>query len=173
MVPTVASAPMKSKATWGCAMPYDVRIDHDLRLVIATISGEVTEAEVLAYEIDSVWSRPELLGYSELVDLTRVEEIKFRIDRYFPIFADSSARKDPPGELAGCLLIVAADDFHFGLGRMYQAHRELHPRTQRKVGVFRTKDEALAWLAAERASSGTKPSTTDNESCPFPNSPLP
>jgi hypothetical protein len=142
-------------------MPYDLRIDHDMRLVIATVWGDVTESEVLAYENESLWSLPELRGYSELIDVIRVNEITFRLARHFPRFADTSARKDLPGEAAGCLLIVAADDFHFGLGRMYQAHRELHPSTQRKVGVFRTMDDALVWLAAERGSTGAGPSATE------------
>jgi hypothetical protein len=138
-------------------MPYEVRIDHDLRLLVVTVWGDVTEAEVLEYEQDAVWTRPDLLGYSELVDLTEVNEFTFGIARYLPMFADWSARMDPPGDLAGCLLIVAADDFHFGLGRMYQAHRELHPHSQRKVGVLRTVDEALTWLAAERAKPSDPP----------------
>jgi hypothetical protein len=58
---------------------------------------------------------------------------------------------DASGDLGGNLLIVAADDFLFGVARMYQALRELHPDTQRKVGVFRTREEALAWLASVQA----------------------
>jgi hypothetical protein len=146
-------------------MPYQVRIDHDLRLLVATLWGDVTESEVLEYQQHATWTLPELLGYSELIDLTQVNEFTFGIARYLPMFADWSAHMDPPGELAGCLLIVAADDFHFGLGRMYQAHRELHPHTQRKVGVFRTVDEALSWLAAQRAAKASKPPAEEQGHC--------
>jgi hypothetical protein len=146
-------------------MPYQVRIDHDLRLLVVTLRGDMTEAEVLEYQQEAAWTQPELLGYSELVDLTRVSEFTFGIARYLPMFADWSARRDPPGDLAGCLLIVAADDFHFGLGRMYQAHRELHPHSQRKVGVFRSMDEALTWLAAQRTAKKVEPPAEQHGGC--------
>jgi hypothetical protein len=128
-------------------MPYDFLIDHDLRLVISTVHGDVTEADVFAYSNDPIWSRQELRGYSEMIDVTQARKITFHLVATLPLFADRSARRDLPGELAGNLLIVAADDLYFGLGRMYQTLRELHPLTQRKVGVFRTRQDALAWLA--------------------------
>jgi hypothetical protein len=43
------------------------------------------------------------------------------------------------------LAIVAPGDFEFGLGRMYEAFRELQSGTK-QVNVFRSLEEALAWL---------------------------
>ena len=59
--------------------------------------------------------------------------------------ADRAARKDTPAS-ASRFVIVAPDDFAFGLGRMYEAYRNLDVRSQKKVSVFRTLDEALAFL---------------------------
>jgi hypothetical protein len=153
-------------------MPYVTRIDDELRLMIATVHGAVTKAEFLAYQADAVRTRPGLRGYSELIDVTRIERLTFQVSSYLPLFADQWARLDPPGEDAGCLLIVAPDDFHFGLGRMYQAHRELHPESRRKVRVFRTIDEAMTWLAAERASKRTVAPALEGEGCLAPEPPL-
>ena len=50
--------------------------------------------------------------------------------------------------------IVAPRDFEFGLGRMYEAHREQDSRSTKRVGVFRTREEALAWLGLTREPGG-------------------
>ena len=50
----------------------------------------------------------------------------------------------PPSKLA----VVAPQDLAFGLGRMYQAHRDLESRSTKQVGVFRTMAEAQAFLAS-------------------------
>jgi hypothetical protein len=131
-------------------MPYDLSVDHDLRLVTATVRGDVTEADLFAYNDDPIWSSGTVAGYGEMIDVTETTGFDYPIAASLPHFADSSARRDPPRELAGPLLIVAADDYFFGLARMYQSLRELHPLTQRRVGAFRTREEALAWLAAVR-----------------------
>lgn len=44
------------------------------------------------------------------------------------------------------LAIVAPDDLAFGLGRMYEIYRELHPRSTKEVKVFRTMSAALIFL---------------------------
>jgi hypothetical protein len=45
-------------------------------------------------------------------------------------------------------------DFEFGLGRMYGARREMDSRSTKRVVVFRTRPEALAWLGLSRESPG-------------------
>jgi hypothetical protein len=47
------------------------------------------------------------------------------------------------------LAIYAPTDISYGLGRMYQAHREMRSEGGRRVGVFRTMEEALAFLGLE------------------------
>jgi len=46
---------------------------------------------------------------------------------------------------------VASENLAFGLGRMFQAHRELDRRSTREVGIFRTMEEALAFLGLDHA----------------------
>jgi hypothetical protein len=144
-------------------MPYELHIDHDLRLVSARFWGAVTEAEGVAYFTDPVWSSREAKVYSELIDLTGVQVFSHLLAKSLPQFADLAARMDAAGDLGGNLLIVAADDFLFGVGRMYQALRESHPSAQRKVGVFRTREEALAWLASLRPTERSTSSAPETD----------
>jgi hypothetical protein len=145
-------------------MPYELHIDHDLRLVSARVWGKFTEAEAVAYFNERVWTSAEARGYSELIDVTEVRLFSPQLIKSLPQFAESSARMDASGAIGGNLVIVAADDFLFGLGRMYQALREVQPDTRRKVGVFRTREEALAWLASVQASERGSSSASETES---------
>jgi hypothetical protein len=45
--------------------------------------------------------------------------------------------------------IVAPTDIAFGLGRMFQAFREMDRSSTKQVGVFRTMEEALSFLQIE------------------------
>jgi hypothetical protein len=51
----------------------------------------------------------------------------------------------PPSRLA----IVAPKDYAFALGRLYEAYRGLDQRSRKHVSVFRTVEDALAWLGTE------------------------
>ena len=42
--------------------------------------------------------------------------------------------------------IVAPQEAIFGLSRMYETYRALDQRSTKRVGVFRDRAEALAWL---------------------------
>jgi hypothetical protein len=53
-------------------MPIDHHIDHDRRLVLAEGHGTVSADEIFRYQSE-VWSRPDVAGYDELVDMSRVE----------------------------------------------------------------------------------------------------
>jgi hypothetical protein len=128
-------------------MPIDHEIDHARRLVLAHGRGTLTDEEVFAYQRE-VWSRADVMGYDELVDMTAVEHIALPSADRVQDLARLSAGMDTrarPSRLA----VVAPTDAAFGLGRMYQAHRELDTRSTKQVGVFRTRAEALAFLGIE------------------------
>lgn len=128
-------------------MPIEHRIDRDRRLVLATGRGTVTDQDVFGYQRE-VWSRPEVAGYDELIDMTAVARIDLTsADRVMEL-ARLSAEMDPCLP-ASKLAIVAPGDFAFGLGRMYQAHRSLEGCGAKQVGVFRSLAAALAFLGLE------------------------
>jgi hypothetical protein len=125
-------------------MPIDYEVDHERRLVRVTASGVITPEVLFGYQ-KAVWSDPAVTGYDELVDMGGVEHVEAPSPSNVSALAGFSARMDArttPTKLA----IVAADDLLFGLGRMYQAYREMKPGSNKEVGVFRSMPDALAWL---------------------------
>jgi hypothetical protein len=133
-------------------LPLEHRIDHRLRIVMTRAIGTLTDDEVFAYQ-HGVWSQPEVAGYDELIDMSDVEHVEVPSPDRIVRLASVSAGMDAPVP-ATRLAIVASRDFEFGLGRMYGAHREMDTRSTKRVAVFRTRPEALAWLGLDRESPG-------------------
>jgi hypothetical protein len=125
-------------------MPIVYRIDHDHRLVLVRGHGSLTDDAVFGYQ-RSVWSRQDVAGYSELVDVTEVTEIKLPSVQRLRDLASLAASMDDQSS-SSRLGIVAPDDEAFGLGRMFQAYRGLEKGPTKEVGVFRTLAEAFAFL---------------------------
>lgn len=128
-------------------MSITYHIDHSKRLVVAKGSGTVTGPDIFGYQ-ESVWSRQDVSGYDELVDMTETQKIEFESSDRARDLASLSASKDPPAGKAK-FAIVAPGDQAFGLGQMYKAYRSLDSKTTKQVEVFRTREEALAFLGVE------------------------
>jgi hypothetical protein len=128
-------------------MPITYQIDHERRLVDAKADGLISDGDVFAYQRE-VWSRTDVVGYAEIVDMIAVERIDLpSIDKIREL-AELAARMDAD-KPASKLAIVASRDFAFGLGRMYETYRELQAGSTKPVGVFRTRREALDFLGLE------------------------
>jgi hypothetical protein len=125
-------------------MPIEYLIDHTLQLVSAKGRGELTAEDIFGYQ-QEVWSRPDVAGYHELMDMTEVERIAEPRTEEIRELARVSARQDPPG-VQSKFAIIAPQDLAFGLGRMYQTFRALQPATTKEVAVFRTAADALRFL---------------------------
>jgi hypothetical protein len=129
-------------------MSIEYRIDHESRIVFAKGRDTFTDADAFGYQRD-VWSRPELAGYHELMDMTDVVSIDTPSPSRVRDLALLSAAMDiaaNPSKFA----IVAPGDVAFGFGRMFAAHRESSPQSQKKeVAVFRSMAAALNWLCVQ------------------------
>ncbi len=130
-------------------MPIESTIDHERRLVTARGRGTLTHEDVFVYQRE-VWSRADVAGYDELVDLSDIDRIDSPSTAEVRNLATLSASMDPRGSRSK-LAIVARDDFAFALGRMYETYRGLDPRSTKEARVFRTVTEALAYLRPARA----------------------
>jgi hypothetical protein len=130
-------------------MPIEFTIDHARRLVTATGSGTLTGEDVFGYQRD-VWSRPDVQGYNELMDMREVELIDLRSIDNMRALAELSASMDAPAP-SSKFAIVATSDEAFGLGRMYETYRRLEGKSTKQVGVFRTLNEAYAFLEVATA----------------------
>ena len=126
-------------------MPISYAIDHERRLITATLSGILTEEEIFGYQREA-WSRPETRGYNELIDMSAVTEVERASADRMVALAELSSSMDPPA--SSKLAIVATTNSHFGLGRMYQAYRENARNSTKVIRVFHSSQEAMGWLAA-------------------------
>jgi hypothetical protein len=136
-------------------MPIEYAIDHARRLVTAKGRGILTDQDVFGYQCE-VWSRPDVAGYDELIDMSAVERINPPSANQVIQLAQLSAAMDAPAS-ASKLAVIAPADLAFGLGRMYQAYRGLEARSTKEVGVFRSREEALAFLGIDSAAEKPAP----------------
>jgi hypothetical protein len=124
-------------------MPVTYRINAASSLVETTCSGTVTMAEVL-HHFDALQqdpARPEpadvLLRFEAFSTPPQTPQLRTVADRI----------GWQPGFGFRYCAIVAASDFHFGIGKMFAGHAGGHFSD---VGVFRDTEEALAWLDERR-----------------------
>lgn len=127
-------------------MPIEYQIDHTRRLVTAQGRNVLSDQDVFNYQ-QAVWSRPDLAGYDELMDMRAVERIALPSGDRVRQLAALSASMDVPR--ASKFAIVASQDLAFGLGRMYQIHRSLQESSTKEIGVFRTLGDAMTFLGID------------------------
>lgn len=120
-------------------------IDHDQRLVFARGEATMTSEDIFRYQ-NEVWSRPEVRGYNEIIDMNGVTQIVQPSPEGMRSLAQLSASMDA-GTAGAKFAIVAPKDLAFGLGRMYETFRAMTPQSTKQVQVFRSLTEALLWLA--------------------------
>lgn len=129
-------------------------IDHEQRLVLARGLETVTAEDLFQYQKE-VWSRPDVQGYDEIVDMSAVTHIVRPTPDGMRELAEFSAKMDASSSGAK-FAIVAPDDVAFGLGRMYEAFRAVNEQSTKQVQVFRTLPEARLWLAEQEQSEEMK-----------------
>jgi len=128
-------------------MPIDYVIDHEHRVVRARVSGVMSDDDVFTYQ-STVWSRPDVLGYDELVDMSEVRHIALPSVKRVRDLANLSVTKDHP-DRESRFAIVAPGQVSYILARLYKAIRGATPGSRRQVGVFYTLPEALRFLGLE------------------------
>lgn len=130
-------------------MPIVYRIDHENRLLVARGYGVLTDADVFGYQ-RATGAESDVVEFDELMDMTEVTEIAMPSADRIQDLAAAAAQMDSPS-VPSKFAIVAPGDLAYGLGRMFQAHREAQEGSTTEVGVFRTLAEALAFLGLKAA----------------------
>jgi hypothetical protein len=125
-------------------MPIRYHIDPTRRLVIASGHGRLTDQDVFGYQRE-VWSRAEVAGFDELVDMTEVERIDIPSSARLKELATLAAGMDLPHQ-SSRFAIVATDEVAMELARFFGIYRELDPRSTKQVSLFKTRAAALDWL---------------------------
>jgi hypothetical protein len=129
-------------------MPITYAVDHERRLVRVRGEGVFSDDDVFGYQRE-IMARKDVLGYDELVDMTDVVHIDLPSFQRVKDLASLSTEMDPrhpPGRFA----IIAPGDVAYMLGRLYKGVRALVPGATRELGVFRTPEQAEAWLRRPR-----------------------
>ena len=120
-------------------MPYTYIVDPDLRLVLTTGSGLVSDED--SQQLSTMQRLDSRIHATmrELLDLRQVERLSIT-----PDLLRSRARTDKhyAHEYANTLAIVVGSEVAFGFGRMYELLTDEHFR----VRVFRDYPEACQWL---------------------------
>jgi hypothetical protein len=132
-------------------MPIDYRIDRRRMLVLVTPRGLLTHGEMVAYQ-GEVWTRPELSGFDELIDMSNVDRLDLRSpDQIFELAALSAGMDS--GKPRSKMAIVASDRLHAALGALYRASRAESPSNRRDIEVFPDLEAALDWLRPQKRPS--------------------
>jgi hypothetical protein len=121
-------------------MPFTLEIDHSKRLVRVSLSGMISDADILAAD-DDLRARPDFdPSFDELIDLSEAEDAGLtsgvirELARRPPLFAPVSRRA-----------IVVRSDLGYGLARIFQARRG---DAAGEIQIFRSLPHAEHWLGA-------------------------
>ena len=125
-------------------MPILIQVDHDQRRVVGVASGTLEDRDLFAYQQEA----GRFPDYDEFFDGTAVEHLQDVNPASLKKLADVAAAADIADHHAK-LAIVAAQDVHFGMGRMYESLRECAPHATKEAAVFHTREEAEQWLVAK------------------------
>ncbi len=122
-------------------MPISYEIDTRLGLIRTTAMGVLTDADLVAHK-RALASDPRIKpGMRELSDVRGVEQLEVTlagIGTFVSMDAEPAAMPDDYR-----LAIVASTDVVFGMARLYQQRTD---EELKRVGIFRTMEEAAAWL---------------------------
>jgi hypothetical protein len=129
-------------------MPLSYEIDHARKIIFTRASGILTPQDMFAYQKD-VWGKHSLRSFHECVDMNDVTEIVGATEENMLSLASLAVQSDDPVHPTR-LAIIARENLHFGLGRMYEAHRSMLPGQTRQVAIFRSRADALRWLVEDR-----------------------
>lgn len=121
-------------------MPISFAEHQEPNQVLVIVSGEVSMEEVKTFIKAS--RSGDQREYAFLFDVSAVSlSLSGEEMRQLAVFAAEEARQSPMGPVA----FISAAAGAFGLSRVYQAYSAVEGR--RNVGVFRTLEDARAWLA--------------------------
>ena len=125
-------------------MSITIQIDHERRRVVGVAAGTLEDRDLFAYQKEA----GQFPGYDGIFDGTAVDRLRDITSASLKKLADVAAAADRADRNAK-LVIIASQDVHFGLGRMYGSLRECSPHATKKSAVFHTWEEAEQWLAAK------------------------
>lgn len=123
------------------------KMDHFVEVVW---DGQVTFKDLKDYETYYT-QQYAAESHSELLDFSSITETDLTEPQLHAI-ADLAGSKNSVYPFTQLALIVNSQ-LHYGLGRMFGGIRESQPESQKEVGVFYKRDDALKWLQKQEVLS--------------------
>jgi hypothetical protein len=121
-------------------VPLHYTIDRERRLVISVAHGRLTFAEVDAHQQGLLADPAFDPTFDQIGDLTRVTDLALKPDEVR--IAATRNVFSPGSRRVG----IAPDDLPYAMMRMFETYREIFSGGGEITKIFRTRDEALAWL---------------------------
>ena len=123
-------------------MGVRLTIDMSKRLVVSTFSGEVDDAELVNH-VSAIRSHPDFdPSFSEIIDFSGITGGKISTSA-----VETMSQRPSIYNSTSMHVIIAPQDFMFGLARMSQVLAE---KTKPNVLVVRTIEEAYKFMKLEK-----------------------
>ncbi len=125
-------------------MPMTYTVDSEHQLVKARIFGVLVADDIKKFVAERS-TREEIQGFDMFVDLSDVESIDYQSPAQLIDIVRVATKGDNKHRRSKMAIVVGSDS-DFGLSRMYQSYRDSQPGANRELRIFRTMEEAMAWL---------------------------
>src|SRR5262245_22008286 len=121
-------------------MGMTATIDYTRRLILSTVRESLTDSDLHTY-ITDLWQDVSVATFDEIVVIEPGTQLLVTSGGFQAAVA--VLHQPNPERLPYRTAIVAPADVSYGLARMYEAYQE---PTAGELRVFRSLDDALAWL---------------------------
>ena len=127
-------------------MPVKHHIDNKAKLIFTTWEGEAIDIEFIEaikkYQND-IQSQPEYIDYNEVVNLSKVTNIKLTTEG-IKIIGEIASKTDQ-NRVGRKLAFIVGSNLAYGLVRMYEIYRNLAKNADKELRVFKTAKDAIEW----------------------------
>jgi len=126
-------------------MPAEHHVDNNAKLIITSWEGEAVDIDFInaikKYQ-EEIQSNPNYIGYNEVVNFSKVTNIKLTPQGLKSIgrIASNTDKKNTK------LALIVNSNLAYSLARMYQGYRYFFKKASKEVRVFKRKNEAFDWV---------------------------
>ena len=128
-------------------MAIEFGVDNQQRLLLLKGLETLTVDDIVAY-LREVVSRPDVVGFNGLVDLTGAKDIVIGMMGKIQLFGQISKSLDGRWSSSRLAIVTSGDD-RFGLDGLYATFQGLKPASAKQVSIFRNMDDAMQFLGLD------------------------
>ncbi|MHC1745292.1 MAG: hypothetical protein AB9873_20000 [Syntrophobacteraceae bacterium] len=125
-------------------MPITITINRDARLVHATATGVISNADMMTYQED-VWMTGDVVGYDGIFDGSLADFSRVNFTGVLA-FSQNSAKVDL-GTPRSKMAIVVGSQHLEQLAEFYKTAKESLPGDSRTTRIFYRLEDAFTWVS--------------------------